>query len=104
MTNESLAIISQETTKSVTINDETHPKPSTETPPSTFNTAAPNPAQEKVKQKINTENNILVGLYQKRDLGQLSQGDCKEIRSRETTPRKYKEYLKQKEAAHEQRK
>ena len=104
VTNESLPIISQEATKSVAINDKTHPKPSTETALSTFNTAAPNPAQEKVKQKINTENNILVGLYQKRDFVQLSQGDCKEIRSRETTPRKCKAYLKQKEAAHEQQK
>ena len=66
--NESLPTISKETTKSATINDKTTTQPSTETPPSTTNTAAPISAQEKVKQKINTENDILVGLYRKRDL------------------------------------
>ena len=39
--------------------------------------------QGEVKQKFNTKNDILVGLYQKRDLGQLSQSDHKEITSRE---------------------
>ena len=67
VTNESLPTVSQETTESVTINDRTNPQPSTETPPTT-NTAAPTHAQEKVKQKISTENDILVGLYRKRDL------------------------------------
>ena len=84
----------------MTINDKTNPQPSTETPPSTTNTAAPTPSQ-----KINTENNIndiLVSLYQKRDLGQLSQCDCKEITSRESTLRKYKANLKQKDAASKQ--
>ena len=67
VTNESLPTVSQETTESVTINDRTNPQPSTETPPTT-NMAAPTRAQEKVKQKISTENDILVGLYRKRDL------------------------------------
>ena len=51
-----------------------------------------------MKQKINIENDILVGLCQKRDLGQLSQSDLKEITSREATLRMYKAKLKQKEA------
>ena len=66
--NESLPTRSQEITESVTINDKTNPKPSTETPPSATNTVAPTPAQEKVKQKSNTKNDILTDLYQKRDL------------------------------------
>ena len=44
LTNESLPTISQETTERVSINDKTNPQPSTETPPSTNNTAAPTPA------------------------------------------------------------
>ena len=66
--NESLSIISEETTESVTINDKTNPPLSTETPPSTTNTATPTPAQDEVTKKINTKNDILVGLYRKRDL------------------------------------
>ena len=66
MTNESLPTISQETTESV--NDKTNPQTSTEIPYSTTNTVAPSPVQEEVKQTINTENDILVGLYRKRDL------------------------------------
>ena len=66
--NESLLPISHETTESVTINDKTNPQPSTKTPPSTTNTVAPIPAQEEVKQKINTQNDKLVDLYRKRDL------------------------------------
>ena len=65
--NKSLPAISQEI-ESVNINDKTNLTPSTETPLSTTNNTAPTLAQEEVKQKINTENNILVGLYQKRDL------------------------------------
>ena len=99
MINESLPSISQETTESVTINYKTNPQPSSQTLLSTTNTAASTPAQEEVKQKINTENDVLVGLYWKQDLGQLSQSDRKEITSREATLRKYKAYLKQREAA-----
>ena len=40
-----------------------------------------------------------MGLYQKRDLGQFSQSDCKQITLREAMLRKYKADLKQKEAA-----
>ena len=42
--NESLPTISQETSESVTKNDKINPQPSTETPLSTTNTAAPTPA------------------------------------------------------------
>ena len=101
LTNESLPTISQETTERVSINDKTNPQPSKETPP-TNNTAAPTPAQEEIKQKINTENDILVGLYRKWDVEQLSLSDSKEITAREATLRKYKANLKQKEATHKQ--
>ena len=40
-------------------NDKTNPQPSTVAPPSITYTAAPTPAQKEVKQKINTENNVL---------------------------------------------
>ena len=56
----------------------------------------PPPAQED-EQKINTENDILLGLNPKRDLGQLSQNHHKEITSGEATLRKCKADLKQKE-------
>ena len=46
MTNESLPTKSQETTESVTINNKTNPQPSTESPPSTTNTEAPNHAKQ----------------------------------------------------------
>ena len=62
--NESLPTISQETNERVTINYKSNSQPLTETPVSTTNTAA---AQEEVKRKINTENDILVGLFRKRD-------------------------------------
>ena len=68
MTNESFSTISQGTTESVTINEKTNLQPSTKTLPSTTDTAAPTPAQEEVKQNINTENDMQVGLFQKRDL------------------------------------
>ena len=97
--NELLSTRIQEITESVTINGKTNPQPSTETPPSATNNAAPTPAQEKVEQKINIENDILVDLYRKRDLGQLSQSYRNEITSREATLRKSKADLKQKEAA-----
>ena len=51
MINESLLTVSQETTESVTINDKTISQPSTETPLSTANTAAPISTHEEVKQK-----------------------------------------------------
>ena len=86
--NESLPTISQETI------DKTNPQPSTETPPFTTSTAAPTPAQEEVKQKINTGKDILVGFDRKRDLWQLTQSDRKEITSRKSTLRKYKADLK----------
>ena len=83
VTNESLPAKSQQTTESVIINDKTNSSLSAETPPSTTNTAAPTPAQEKVKQNINIKNDILVGLYQNRDFGQLSQSDrCESTRRR----------------------
>ena len=50
-----------------------------------------------MKRKINIENDILVGLYRKRDIEQLSQNDRNEISSREATLKKYKADLKQKE-------
>ena len=62
--NESLPTTSQETNERVTINYKSNSQPLTETPVSTTNTAA---AQEEVKRKINTENDILVGLFRKRD-------------------------------------
>ena len=67
--------------------------PRLKTPPPTTNTAAVTPAQEEVK-KINTENDMLVGLYRKRDLWQLAQSDHKEIASRGATLRKYKADVK----------
>ena len=50
-----------------------------------------------MKRKINIENDILVGLYRKRDIGQLSQNDSNVVSSREVTLKKYKADLKQKE-------
>ena len=47
MTSKSLPTKSQKTTESVIINHKTNPQPLTETPPSTTNTVAPTPAQEK---------------------------------------------------------
>ena len=84
MPNESLLTVSQETTESVTINDRTNPQTFTVTFSSAINTAALTTAQGEVKQKINTKNNILMGLYLN------PQGD----QPREVTLRKYKKYLK----------
>ena len=81
---------SLEPAESVTLNDT---QSSTKTTPS----EAPTPAQEEVKRKINIENDLLVGLYRKRDKGQLSQNYRNEISSREATLKKYKTDLKQKE-------
>ena len=81
---------SLEPTESVTLDDT---QSSTKTTPS----EAPTPAQEEVKRKIKIENDILVGLYRKRDMGQLSQNDRNEISLREATLKNYKADLKQKE-------
>ena len=58
---------SLEPTESVSLNDT---QSSTETTPSeaSIPSEAPTPAQEEVKRKINIENDILVGLYRKRDI------------------------------------
>ena len=87
---------SLEPTEKVTLNDT---QSSTETTPSeTFiPSEAPTPAQEEVKRKINIENHILVGLYSKQDIGQLSQNERNEISSRDATLKKCKADLKQKE-------
>ena len=79
----------------MTLNDT---QSSTKTTPSeaSISSEAPTPAQEEVRRKINIENHILVGLYRKRDIGQLSQNDRNEISSREATLKKYNADLKQK--------
>ena len=84
MANESPRTVSQETTESVTTNDKTNPRPSTGTFSSAINTAALTTAQGEVKQNINTNSNILMGLYLN------PQGDY----SREVTLTKYMKYLK----------
>ena len=61
------------------LNDKTKPQPSLLLPPIV---QLPPPAQEE-EQKINTENDILLGLNPKRDLGQLSQNHRKEIEQTE---------------------
>ena len=87
---------SLELTESVTLNDTQF---STETTPSKASilSETPTPVQEEVKRKINIENDILVGLYCKRDIRQLSQNDRNKISSKEPTLTKYKAELKQKE-------
>ena len=87
---------SLEPTEKVTLNDT---QSSTETTPSEafIPSEAPTPAQEEVKRKINIENHILVGLYSKQDIGQLSQNERNEISSRDATLKKCKADLKQKE-------
>ena len=84
-----------EPTESVSLNDT---QSSTETSPSgaSIPTETSTTAQEEVKRRINIENDILVGLYCKRDVGELSQNDRKEISSREATLKKYNANLKQK--------
>ena len=90
---------SLEPTESVTLNDTQF---STETTPSKASIPyeTPTPVQEEVKRKINIENDILVGLYHKQDIGQLSINDRKETLSREATLKKYKADLNQKELNH----
>ena len=87
---------SLEPTESVTLNDTQF---STETTPSKASIPyeTPTPVQEEVKRKINIENDILVGLYRKRDIRQFSQNDRNKISSKEATLAKYKAELKQKE-------
>ena len=81
---------SLEPTESVTLNDT---QSSTKTIPSeaSIPSEVPTPAQEEVKRKIRIENDILVDLYRKRDIGQ---NDRNEISSRETILKKYKADLK----------
>ena len=67
VSNESLSTVSYEKIEFVTINDKTNPQRPTEISSLTTNTAAPTLALEKVKQKVNTINNI-VHLYWKRNL------------------------------------
>ena len=75
---------SLEPAESVTLNDT---QSSTEATPSEafIPSEAPSPAQEELKRKINIENDILVGSYRKRGIGQPSQNDRNEISSREAT-------------------
>ena len=79
MANESLPTVSQETTESVTINDKTNPRPSTGTFSSAINTAALTTAQGEVKQKINTKNNILMGLYLNPQGDYTKRGNAKKV-------------------------
>ena len=76
--NEPHLTTSQETTESVTKYDKINQQLTTETP-STTNTPPITSAQGQVKQNINNENDILVGLHWKRELWQLSKSDRKEI-------------------------
>ena len=86
---------SLEPTETVTFND-TQSSTETTLSKASIPSGAPTPALEEVKRKINIENDILVGLYRKRDIEQLSQNDRNEISSRESTLKKYKADLKQK--------
>ena len=53
------------------------------------------PKQYELKKNSNIENKILVSLYQKRDLGQASESDCKEILTRQATLKRLKRELKE---------
>ena len=79
MANESPRTVSQETTESVTTNDKTNPRPSTGTFSSAINTAALTTAQGEVKQKINTKNNILMGLYLNPQGDYTKRGNAKKV-------------------------
>ena len=83
-------------TESVTLND-TQSSTETTLSEASIPFEAATPAQEEVKRKINIGNDILCGLYCKRDIEQLSQNDRNEISSREATLKKYKADLKQQE-------
>ena len=45
------------------------------------------PKQAELNKDINIENEILMSLYPKRDMGQASENDCKEILTRQATPK-----------------
>ena len=66
-----------EPTETVTFND-TQSSTETTLSKASIPSGAPTPALEEVKRKINIENDILVGLYRKRDIEQLSQNDRNE--------------------------
>ena len=51
--------------------------------------------QDELNKDINIENEILVWLYQKRDLGQASESDRKEILTRQATQKRLKKELKE---------
>ncbi|CAM1309068.1 Uncharacterised protein g5038 [Pycnogonum litorale] len=53
------------------------------------------PKQDELNKKINIENEILVSLYRKRDLGQASESDRKEISTRQATLQRLKKELKE---------
>ena len=52
------------------------------------------PKQDELNNDISIENEILVSLYRKRDLGQASESDHKEILTRQTALKQLKEELK----------
>ena len=53
------------------------------------------PKQDELNKDINIENEILVSLYRKRDLGQASESDRKEILTRQATLKRLKKELKE---------
>ena len=53
------------------------------------------PKQDELNKHISIENEILVSLYWKRDLGQASESDHKEILTRQATLKQLKEELKE---------
>ena len=53
------------------------------------------PKQDEINKYIITENEILVSLYRKQDLGQASESDRKEISTREATLKRLKKVLKE---------
>ena len=57
-------------------------------------TAISTPAQDKLKKIISDENEILLELYRKRDIGQLPENDETEIKDSEEKLRKYRANLK----------
>lgn len=59
-------------------------------------TTAISPVQENIKQKIDKENERLVGFYRNSRLGQLSQADQKKTSSREEILKEYRVDLKHK--------
>ena len=53
------------------------------------------PKQDQLNKDINIKNDILVPFYRKRDLGQASESDRKEIITRQTTLKRLKNELKE---------